>query len=204
MPGNRDRVCVCGRFKILTDTRFCFHCGHALAVWEDHGVERLRCPVCGYITYDNAKPCAGVLITQDRQVLLVRRGIEPFKDYWDIPGGFLDGGEHPTDGARREAREETGLTVELLGALATYMDRYRSQGDDVWTLNMYYVARPVSGEPRAADDAVDVRWFDADDLPEQMAFPDHAHRVLADWRGWIEHPTDFGLRTSDLKTSRPR
>ncbi len=168
--------------------RFCARCGAELVAFEDHGITRRRCPACGAVAYENAKPCAGTLITRGRQVLLVRRAIEPFKDHWDIAGGYLEAWEHPEEGARREAREETGLEVELLHLLPIRLDRY---GDEPWTLNLYYVARVVGGTERPGDDAVETRWFDADDLPEDIAFPNHAPAVLRDWREYISrHPAD--------------
>ncbi len=119
------------------------------------------------------------------RVLLVRRAIEPFKGYWDIPGGFLHEGEHPEDGARREILEETGLRVQLAGLIGIYMDSYGGDDADEWTLNIYYVAKPLDdAEPRAADDASEIGWFAPDALPVQMAFR-HERQVLSDWQSWL-------------------
>jgi 8-oxo-dGTP diphosphatase len=163
--------------------RFCAMCGTALVSFEDHGVTRRRCPACATVAYENAKPCAGTLITRGRTVLLVRRAIEPFKDHWDLVGGYLEAWEHPEDGARREAREETGLEVALEHLLPMRLDRY---GDEGWTLNMYYVARVVGGTEQPGDDAIEARWFDADDLPTNLAFPNHLPVVLDNWRAYVE------------------
>ena len=122
---------------------------------------------------------------RDGRVLLARRAIEPFKDCWDIPGGFLHEDEHPEDGVRREVLEETGLRVRLTGLLGIYMDRYGSDDADEWTLNIYYLAEPLDdAEPRAADDASELAWFAPDELPATMAFK-HEHQVLADWRARV-------------------
>lgn len=116
------------------------------------------------------------------RVLLVRRAIEPFKDHWDIPGGFLHEAEHPEDGARREILEETGLRVRLVETLGIYMDRYGGEDAEEWTLNVYYLAEPLDdAEPRAADDASEIAWFAPDELPAEMAF-NHEREVLAAWR----------------------
>jgi 8-oxo-dGTP diphosphatase len=163
--------------------RFCAECGTALVSFEDHGITRRRCPACDTVAYENAKPCAGTLITRGREVLLVRRAIEPFKDHWDIVGGYLEAWEHPEVGARREAREETGLDVALEHLLPMRLDRY---GDEAWTLNMYYIARVVGGAEQPGDDAIEARWFDADDLPTALAFPNHLPAVLKDWHAYIE------------------
>jgi len=162
---------------------FCSRCGTALEAWNDHGTTRGRCPVCGYVAYENAKPTAGVLITRGRSVLLGQRAIEPYKGMWDIVGGFLESGEHPEDGARREAREETGLDVTLGPLISIGMGQY-TDGD--WTLNLYYIAQTWSGTLQANDDVAVLRWFDADDLPAEIAFPDLQQQVLRDWRRWLD------------------
>jgi len=133
------------------------------------------CPECGHKMFRNSKPCAGALIIEEGKLLLVKRGIEPYKGFWDIPGGFLNEKEHPRDGAIREAREETGLTIEPMEILDIFIDKYKGQG---YTHNTYYTANVVKGEVKAGDDAVEAKWFPIDELPREIAFPDHAFRVL--------------------------
>jgi 8-oxo-dGTP diphosphatase len=137
------------------------------------------CASCGCTQYHNSKPCAGALVVKDGRVLLSKRGIEPFKGCWDIPGGFLEPGEHPQDGMLREIKEETGLDVRVIDLLGVYMDQYGDGGAAEWTLNFYYVVEPVSGEPRAADDVTELHWFPLEQLPEKMAFT-HEYEVLRD------------------------
>ncbi|MCB0235671.1 MAG: NUDIX hydrolase [Anaerolineae bacterium] len=148
----------------------------------DHRARRV-CPACGYVAYENAKPCAGVLPTQDGQVLLARRAVEPYFGRWDIIGGFMEHDETPEEAALREANEETGLTLALDGLLGVYHDVYGSSGYS--TLNVYYIARIVAGAPRPYDDVSELAWFPQDKLPTEMAFPHHIHQVLADWSRWI-------------------
>ena len=81
--------------------RFCPYCGSGLA-WPEAAVHPV-CTRCGETFFQNSKPCVGTIIVRDGLVLLVRRGIEPFKGDWDLPGGFLDPGEPPDAGAVREA-----------------------------------------------------------------------------------------------------
>lgn len=116
-------------------------------------------------------------------LLLVRRAIEPFHGYWDIPGGFCDADEHPADAAVREVREETGLTVAITGFLGMWMDRYGGDGADA-TLNCYFHARPVGSRAMRIDPAESsaAAWFAPDALPDAVAFPDHASLVLTAWR----------------------
>jgi ADP-ribose pyrophosphatase YjhB (NUDIX family) len=120
---------------------------------------------------------------RDGRLLLLRRNSEPWRGWWDIPGGFCDAEEHPIDCAAREAREETGIAVEVTGYLGMWLDRYPSPADPdhVVTLNAYYHATvgDTVGEPDGHEVA-ELGWFAPDDLPD-VAF-DHAPAVLAAWR----------------------
>jgi ADP-ribose pyrophosphatase YjhB (NUDIX family) len=139
------------------------------------------CPACGAVHYRNAKPTASALVIRDGQVLLGRRGIEPGLGEWDIPGGFLEPWERPEEGAVRELAEETGLVVRTTELLTVLVDTYQG---DVYTLNLYFLAEPVSGEPHPADDLIELRWFGPDELPSSMAFA-NCLEALATWRSRV-------------------
>ena len=149
---------------------FCPKCGGAL---EKRYVNaemsnRQVCQDCGSILYRNSKPCLGVVALKGDRVLLVKRAIEPFKGCWDIPGGFLEEGEHPAHGAVRELQEETGLIIDPVEVLGIYMDVYGAEEES--TLNICYVARVIGGEPRMGSDAIDMNWFPILSLPRDSAF----------------------------------
>ena len=129
------------------------------------------------------------MIDEEGRVLLARRAAEPDLGKWDIPGGFLEEGEHPLDGLKRELREETGLEVEPLELLGIWTDTYGGDSTAEATLNLYWTARAVSGEPHPADDVGELEWFAADELPapEELAFV-NVPLVLAEWRSRHEHP----------------
>jgi len=147
---------------------FCPKCGIRLEARSIDGRERPACPRCDFVDYENAKPCAGVLVVDRGKVLLVERAIEPYKGYWDIPGGFLDSDEHPADAAKREMLEETGLLVEPTEVLDFWVDVY---GDEEFTtLNICYLARLVGGRTKAGSDATRIEWFPLDALPRDIAF----------------------------------
>jgi len=92
-------------------------------------------------------------------MLLARRAHDPDAGLWDTLGGFLDEGEHPLDGLRRELLEETGAEVEPSEFLGAYLDTYGDGPDSTSVLNLVWEARIVSGEPTAADDVAELRWF---------------------------------------------
>jgi ADP-ribose pyrophosphatase YjhB (NUDIX family) len=126
------------------------------------------------------------------RLLLMRRAHEPWLDHWDIPGGFCEVDEHPAQTAAREAREETGMEVEITGFLGLWLDRYPDPArtdEPAVTLNAYYHAVPVAGaELGEADptEAAEVVWFAPDALPAPIAFPGHALDVLEAWRSAVK------------------
>jgi ADP-ribose pyrophosphatase YjhB (NUDIX family) len=154
---------------------FCSACGGPVV--EAGG--RFDCGRCGRRHFLNSKPCAGGLVVHDGRLLLVRRAFEPFKGWWDVPGGFLEAGELPVDGVVRELREETGLEVRPGGLFGIYMDRYGPDGDA--TMSLYYECEVIGGAERAGDDAAELGWFPPDALPEGIAF-ENGRQVIADWR----------------------
>ena len=129
----------------------------------------------------NSKPCAGALVVRDGRVMLVRRAFEPFAGWWDVPGGFMDAGEHPIDAVKRELKEETGLEIEPTRLVGVYMDMYGDGPDADDTMNLYYECEVVGGELRPGDDALEIGWFGPDDLPADVAFA-NGRAVLDDWR----------------------
>lgn len=157
---------------------FCYACGGALVEKQVHDAMRLVCPDCGTISFMNSKPCVGAVILREGRLLLTRRGIEPFYDHWDIPGGYLEYGEAPEDGLRREMQEELGLAIEIESILGIFPDTY---GDDgVATLNIMYRCTALHEPAFSGDDVVEYRWFPVDHLPEAIAFKNtqEALRVL--------------------------
>jgi 8-oxo-dGTP diphosphatase len=101
-----------------------------------------------------------VVVDQDR-VLLVRRGTEPLKGHWSLPGGLVELGEPLTTAVVREVREETGLTVEPT-ELIELLDRIHREDERVRYHYVIadYLCRAVDGELLAATDADAVRWVE--------------------------------------------
>ena len=167
---------------VLHRWRYCPRCAAALD--RTHAPARVECPACGFVWHANSSPCVGAILEDaDGRVLLARRAVEPYRGMWDALGGYLEEGEHPLDGLRRELLEETGLTVEPIEFLGAFMDRYGDAEDANATLNLFWTARVVSGDPRPDDDVAELRWFAADELPpdDELAFT-LLPSVFAAWR----------------------
>ena len=163
--------------------KYCPVCGGPLKEKVCEDKERLVCSACGYILYENSKPCTAVVVEKEGKVLLAKRGVEPFKDWWDLPGGFLENGEAPIEGAKRELIEETGLIVDVVSLLGVEVDRY---GDDgVYTLNFHFLAKPIGGVLSPKSDVVEVRWFSPQELPENIAFK-NCKNALESWIAFIK------------------
>ena len=130
-----------------------------------------KCPRCGFLIrrHRNPVPTVDIIIEfQDQGLVLIERANPPHG--WALPGGFVDYGESLEAAAIREAREETGLTVTLLGQLHTYSDPRRDPRQH--TITTVYVAKGF-GTPQAADDARHLAIFAPEELPPVLAF-DHS------------------------------
>jgi 8-oxo-dGTP diphosphatase len=133
--------------------------------------------------YKNPAPTTDAIIADpDGRIVLIERKYEPHG--WALPGGFIDAGEEYGVACRREAKEETGLDVELVAQLFTYSDPKRDKRKH--TASTVYACRvPRGAQPHAADDAKDARWFAESEIPWGSLCFDHAE-ILRDYFEWVK------------------
>jgi ADP-ribose pyrophosphatase YjhB (NUDIX family) len=121
------------------------------------------------------------ILERDGRVLLARRAHEPRRGHWDIPGGFVNETEDPLDALRREFREETGLAVEPDEFVRIDIEPY----DRRHVFSVTWIVH-ADGDPVAADDVEELRWFAPHELPQEMAFPGQ-EQVLRLWAARQQH-----------------
>lgn len=164
--------------------RFCPHCGRRTKLQRVHGTQELSCPACGYTFWMNSKPTASVLLVQRGKVLLTRRAIQPYRGYWDAPGGYLDIHEMPVQGLQREMREELSIRIVQPKLLGVYLGLYPSTPLQS-TFNVYYVATRFTGKLKAQDDVASYAWHPIEHLPKRIAFANN-RQALRDLTAFLQ------------------
>ena len=144
---------------------FCPHCGERLKRQRKLDRERPVCEACHYVWFPDPKVGVAAIVVRDDALLLVERRYPPEKGKWGLPGGFVDAGEDPAEGAAREALEETRLEVRIEGLFDVLHNREPGGASIV----ILYRATACGGELRAGDDAAAAVFQPLDDLPE-LAF----------------------------------
>ncbi len=147
--------------------KYCSQCGAEVVFGEIPGesLPRYHCPACGAIHYQNPNMIVGTLPRRQDQVLLCRRAIEPRKDYWTLPAGFLEFGENVEEGALRETREEANADVELVRLFAVYSLRKVGQ------VYLMFLADLRTLDFHPGEESTDVRLFSREQIPwDRIAF----------------------------------
>jgi ADP-ribose pyrophosphatase YjhB (NUDIX family) len=121
----------------------------------------------GHSFWNNPKTAVAVVILKEGKILVSKRGREPAKDTYDLPGGFLEYGEDPFAAAVREMTEETTLTInqQKLQILTAYAGPY---WENETVCDLVVFVPEWSGNPIASDDSAALEWQDLDflELPE--------------------------------------
>lgn len=146
-------------------------------------LERAVCTRCGFVDYQNPKIVTGSVVLHDSRVLLCRRAIEPRRDYWTLPAGYLELEETVEEGAMREAWEEAEARIRLEGILGVFSISRIGQ------VQIIFRARfegPVHFAP--GPESLEVGLFAWNDIPwDRIAFPS-VNWALEAWQKAGEGP----------------
>lgn len=150
--------------------KFCHHCGGSVLQRIPEGDEKLRfcCDSCDVVFYQNPKNIVGTLPVYEDRVLLCKRAIEPRREKWTLPAGFMENGETALNGAIRETTEEAGARVRI-------------QSSSLYTLfNLPYINQVYLFFRAELEDlnfapgmeSLEVRLFTQSQIPwDELAFP---------------------------------
>jgi 8-oxo-dGTP diphosphatase len=155
---------------------YCPLCQKELVIQAMDDRYRSVCPRCGFIHHKNPAPAVSVLILHLGPVLLGKRKEEPGKGLWATPSGYIEYEDDFLTTAIREAKEETGLDVEIkliLNVQSSFLsERYHFLG-------IYLLAEVVGGELSAGDDLEAVAWFPLQGPFPELAFLEDAEMIHA-------------------------
>jgi ADP-ribose pyrophosphatase YjhB (NUDIX family) len=162
----------------LPTPRYCQLCGRNLI--ERHIAAerrmRLQCESCEFIHYINPRVVAAIIVSHGANVLLQRRALNPRAGFWTVPGGFLEIGETAAEGARRETLEETALAIDQVQLVGVYSSPHSG------IVLIAYAAESATRDAIVGDaESLEVRWFQASDIPWQELAFDTTEQALRDW-----------------------
>lgn len=153
----------------MTKHLYCSRCGKdaiALKIPDGDTLHRQVCDNCSTIFYENPKIVVGAVTIYEDKFLLCKRAIEPQKGFWTYPAGYLENKESLEDGAHREAKEEAGITIELLRLLGTYSLTAVDQ------IHIIYLAKMTKPAYSPGDESLEVALFAQEEIPwNDLAFP---------------------------------
>ena len=180
--------------------RFCSACGSEVSLSrpDPGGPARYLCGECNEVHYVNPIILVACYLCVGKEILWIRRGIEPAAGLWALPGGYMEVGETPEAAVARELAEETGVRLDpeqfTLVSVSTLI--HMAQTHLVFRCHL---PRKPEGSP--SEEAVEIGWFDEQGLPwEKMAFPAIAPHVrqLYEWLA----SGGFGIRIGVIDKER--
>jgi ADP-ribose pyrophosphatase YjhB (NUDIX family) len=167
------------------DFKYCPFCRAELILKASGQKLRPTCPSCGFIQFKNPAPTVSILIVEGDRVLLGKRRGNPGAGQWAMPSGYIEYDDDFLTTAIREAKEETGLDVEIRSVVHV-VSSFLSSGFHF--VSLFLLARVVGGELQAADDLDAVDWF-----PMAGPLPEMAFQEDVDLLEWYSTQTVDGL-----------
>lgn len=149
---------------------------------EAFGAIRRVCPACGFVHFRDPKVAVVIMIHDQGNLLLVKRAIEPERGKWALPAGYVNALEDPRHAAMREAEEETGFQINIVGLIDVLHNPPAPDGRPSGaSIVIVYEGHVLSGQLCAGDDAEAAAWFRPEALPD-IAFESTRQAV----RLWLD------------------
>ncbi|MDH4210146.1 MAG: aspartate 1-decarboxylase [candidate division WOR-3 bacterium] len=177
----------------MKNHKFCPLCGSILLAKKIDGLDRPVCLTCGWIYYANPLPSAVAFVLREgKEVLLIKRGVQPGKGKWALPSGFVEADELPQQTVIRELKEETGINGTLSHLIGVYTEPTKMYGN---VLLIAYDVKYQTGKPRARTDTVDAKFFPLSKIPR---IPFDSHRAII--RDGLHRNRSNGMNVNVLKS----
>ena len=148
--------------------QYCPRCATAFDWRVIHARERMVCPGCDFIFWQNPVVGVAVIILDEDRIILGRRSRGIYQGAWCIPCGYVEYDEDVRQAAEREFLEETGLVVEV-GEVYTVHSNFHNP--EMHSVGIWFRGTIESGNLCAGDDLDDVGWFALHAPPQPIAFP---------------------------------
>ena len=135
----------------------------------------------------NPVPTIDIILSENSnsdKILIIKRKKDPFKDYFSLPGGFVNEGENVEDAVRREAEEELLVKVEPINILGVYSDPNRDPRGHIMSIT--FIAKIINSELKAGDGVAELRWIGINDL-ENIKFGFDHSKILSDYKTWLKN-----------------
>lgn len=159
----------------ISDWQYCPRCGGKLK--KDSKGDGFVCPDCDAKYYSASVPgVAAIILDEKNRVLLSKRSIDPVRGKWGLPGGFLNQGEQPIKGLKREIKEELGAEIEV----EKFYDFEISESlyeSEKYVLAIYFFARLIS-DPRPGDETSKIKYFAEEEIPWEEIAGEDDKRIL--------------------------
>ena len=148
---------------------YCSTCGKENNFGYIDGSNRYHCKSGDSIHYQNPKPTATLILPKDDTILFVRRAYEPEKGSWSLPGGFLELGETLEQGAKRELKEETGLTPIRM-FIADHVSTFYEENGDLINLVPVFGIETETKRITLSSEHSEYKWMDFEDAERTLAW----------------------------------
>ncbi len=156
--------------------KFCQNCGTALELRIMEGRPRAYCTACQRVQYAQLKVGAGALFERAGRLLLLRRAAAPFRNYWNLPAGYVEADESPAEAVVREVYEETGLRVVAKKLVDIYYFDDDPRGNGILIV---YACVSTGGTLKESHESVTATFFAPELVPTKLAGGGHGQAITA-------------------------